>query len=358
MSIQSATLPGVSPLHSSESTDGSGRRVVFIAYDAEGHVGYHLMQAADKLRIPYRVMSPALAFDAPWLISKFNWHLRGHRPSKLEQFGRRALELAHSIRATHVIATGIAPLPKATVRALRNEGMRVVNWLTDDPWNAAHKAPWFVETIPEYDVVFTPRSAITDDLRAAGARAVEMMPFAYCSSCHFAARRYDERSAVSFVGGADADRVGYMRALIKAGVDLELYGGYWNEKRGLGDSARGFVDTAGYRAVVAGTAVSLCLVREANRDAHVMRSYELPAMRACILAQDTPDHRELYGADGETVRYFSSEADVAARAQELLRDGAERERLAVAVHSRVVRPENSYYARLESLLWPGPTIPL
>ena len=350
MSIQSATLPEVSPLHSSESADGSGRRVVFIAYDAEGHVGHHLMQAADKLRIPYRVMSPALAFDGPWLLSKLNWHLRGHRPTKLEQFGERAVELARSIKATHVIATGIAPLPAHTIRTLRKAGMRVVNWLTDDPWNAAHRAPWFVETISEYHVVFTPRAAVMDDLRKAGARSVEMMPFAYCHACHFAAKKYEERNAVSFVGGADDDRVRYIHALVKGGVKVELYGGYWSRQHGLRDAARGFVDTAGYRAVVAGTALSLCLVREANRDAHVMRSYELPAMRACILAQDTPDHRELYGPEGETVRYFTGVHDIAANAQALLRDQAERARLAVAVHSRVVRPENSYYARLERLL--------
>ena len=308
------------------------------------------MQAADKLRIPYRVMSPALAFDAPWLLSKLNWHLRGHRPSKLEQFGKRAVELAFSIKATHVIATGIAPLPSHTIRTLRKSGMRVVNWLTDDPWSAAHRAPWFIETIPEYDVVFTPRAAIIDDLRKASARSVEMLPFAYCHACHFAAKKYEERSAVSFVGGADDDRVRYITALVQGGVKIELYGGYWSRQRALSDAARGFVDTAGYRAVVAGTAISLCLVREANRDAHVMRSYELPAMRACILAQDTSDHRELYGPEGETVRYFAGVKDIAAKASDLLRDNAERQRLAVAVHTRVVRPENSYFARLETLM--------
>jgi hypothetical protein len=50
------------------------------------------------------------------------------------------------------------------------------------------------------------------------------------------------------------------------------------------------------------------------------------------------------------VRYFTSVADIASTAKVLLRDHAERQRLAVAVHSRVVRPENSYYARLEQLL--------
>jgi hypothetical protein len=325
-------------------------RVVFIAYDAEGHVGRHLTEAAGKLRIPFRVISPTLAFQAPWLVSKLNWHLRGHRPTRLEQFGQRAVELCTSFQATHVVATGIAPLPAPAIRALRKAGMRIVNWLTDDPWNAAHRAPWFLDTIREYDAVFTPRSTIVDDLRGAGARRVEPMPFAYCSVCHFAARKFHERAAVSFVGGADADRLRYIKTLVQAGIGLELYGGYWQRQRALRQSARGFVDMAGYRAVVAGTAVSLCLVREANRDAHVMRSYELPAMRACILAQDTPDHRELYGPDRETVHYFTGIDDIAQAARALLHDAGERHRLSVAVHSRVVRPENSYYARLERLL--------
>src|SRR5687768_2144546 len=175
-----------SPKHASGPLNVTEPRVVFVAYDAEGHVGQHLIEAATKLRVAYRVISPAVAFDASWLASKLNWHLRGHRPARLEHFGTRAAELCEGFHATHLIATGIAPLPVQAVREIRNRGVRTVNWLTDDPWSAAHKAPWFIESIPEYETVYTPRSAIIDDLRAAGARTVEMLPFAYCSNCHFA----------------------------------------------------------------------------------------------------------------------------------------------------------------------------
>ncbi|HEY0809349.1 MAG TPA: glycosyltransferase [Longimicrobiales bacterium] len=338
------------PQPSSKSRGPSETRIVFIAYDAEGHVGRHLTEAADKMRIQYRVMSPTLAFDAPWLVAKFNWHLRGHRPTRLDQFGKRAAELCSAIDATHLVATGIAPLSAPALRAIRASGVKCVNWLTDDPWNAAHRAPWFLESITEYNTIFTPRSAVVDDLRHAGVRNIGIMPFAYCGACHFAGKKREQRTAISFVGGADHDRVRYVDALVKANITVELYGGYWQEQRGLAQFAGGFVDTAGYRAVVAGTAASLCLVREANRDGHVMRSYELPAMRGCILAQDTPDHRELYGPDGETVRYFTSVKDIGSTAHGLLNDAAERDRLGVAVHARVAQPENSYYTRLAQLI--------
>jgi spore maturation protein CgeB len=139
-------------------------------------------------------------------------------------------------------------------------------------------------------------------------------------------------------------------ALVKAKIAVELYGGYWHKQREVGHYAGGFVDMAGYRAVVAGTAVSLCLVREANRDGHVMRSYELPAMRGCILAQDTLDHRELYGADGDTVRFFASAKDIADVARQLLATPEERQRLAIAAHARVVNADNTYFTRLYRML--------
>jgi spore maturation protein CgeB len=341
------------PQPSSKSRQATETRIVFIGYDAEGHVGQHLVEAAGKMGIPYRIMSPTVAFDAPWLISKVNWHLRGHRPTYLEEFGKRAAELCTAFNATHLIATGIAPLSANAVRTIRNSGVNCVNWLTDDPWNPAHKAPWFLNAIAEYNAMFTPRSSVIDDLRNAGAGNISIMPFAYCAMCHFAAQKYSQRRAVSFVGGADQDRVRYVAALVKSKIAVELYGGYWHKQRELGHYAGGFVDMAGYRAVVAGTAVSLCLVRESNRDGHVMRSYELPAMRSCILAQDTLDHRELYGPDSETVRYFASVKDIAEVAQHLLADADERQRLAIAAHARVGRPENSYYTRLYDLLGAG-----
>jgi hypothetical protein len=350
MTTPSPTLPAASPLPARERYDITEPRLLIIGYDADGHVGRHLVEAAQKLRIQFRVMSPTLAFEASWLRSKANWHLRGHRPTWLEQFGERALEVCRALQATHVIATGVAPLSARALRALRSAGVRTANWLTDDPWNRVHKAPWFLQALPEYDVVFTPRTALLDDLHGARIREVELLPFAYCTHCHYPARKHEVRSVVSFVGGADPDRMYFIDALAQTGIPLELYGGYWPRQRRLKQFAGGFVDSAGYRAVVANTAVSLCLVREANRDAHVMRSYELPAMRGCILAQDTTDHRELYGPDGETVRYFTSDRDLALAANDLLADPAECERLAVAVHARVVTPANTYIARLQKLL--------
>ena len=39
--------------------------------------------------------------------------------------------------------------------AIGRLGIERINFLTDDPWNPAHHAPWFMKALPEYDEVFT-----------------------------------------------------------------------------------------------------------------------------------------------------------------------------------------------------------
>jgi hypothetical protein len=52
-------------------------------------------------------------------------------------------------------------------------GIKRFNFLTDDPFNRAHYAPWFLKALPDYDVVFSPRRANIQDLLNAGCPRVE-----------------------------------------------------------------------------------------------------------------------------------------------------------------------------------------
>ena len=58
-----------------------------------------------------------------------------------------------------------------------------------------------------------------------------------------------------------------------------------------------------------------------------MRSFEIAALGGCMLAEDTAEHRQIFGPDGQAVVYFRTPEDAAARARALLADDAERARL-------------------------------
>src|SRR5262249_18041929 len=161
---------------------------------------------------------------------------------------------------------------------------------------------------PAYDAVFTPRRANLDDFRRCGMQAVYFLPFGYDPDIH---RPWPENtpagapSDVLFVGGCDSDRLPLIRVLIKEGLNVALYGGYWNRFSDTRPYWRGMADQGAIRAASAAARICLCLVRRANRDGNVMRSFEAAAIGGCILAEDTPDHRELFGPnDDDSACYF------------------------------------------------------
>jgi len=235
-------------------------------------------------------------------------------------------------------------------------GVERLNYLTDDPWNPAHKAPWFMRALLHYDHVFSPRRSNLKDLRKFGCPKISHLPFAYSREIHFSElpvgseeqQRFS--SDIIFAGGADPERKPYLAELIKEGLRVALYGGYWERYRETKAHAMGHADPHTLRKAVAGAKVALCLVRRANRDGHSMRTFELAAMGACILAEDTEEHREILGQDGEAVVYFRTIPEMVQRSRWLIEHPQERMRLAHAARNRIVMGQNTYRDRLRAML--------
>jgi spore maturation protein CgeB len=97
--------------------------------------------------------------------------------------------------------------------------------------------------------------------------------------------------------------------------------------------------------------ISLCLVRRANRDGHVMRTFEAAVSGACMLVEYTDEHREIFGHDGDCVLFFKNFSDLVARAKWLINHPEERIRLRKAVFNKIHRDGcNSYFHRLKYIL--------
>ncbi len=341
----------------------AGRATLLIVGNpAVSHIGSHFRRAAEELSVPVEICDTRPAFDAPWPVVQFGWRVLGHRPPRLGAYGRQVLALCEALRPRWLLATGMAPLTRDTLARLRALGVNCFNHLTDDPWNPAHRAAWFLEALPAYQIVFSPRRANLDDLRALGCRQVHYLPFAYAPHIHFPEQAQgQERSQfdcdVLFYGGADRDRLPYVLALINGGLKVHLYGGYWDRYAGTRPYFKGHADPATLRKAVAGARVTLCLVRRANRDGHVMRSFGVPAMAGCMLTEDTPEHGALLGADGEATVYFRDPEELIAKVKWLLANPENRRRLARTAHERITQGGHSYADRLRVMLAGGPPQP-
>jgi glycosyltransferase involved in cell wall biosynthesis len=329
---------------------------ILIAGNSGGtNVGQGFFNAAEKLGLSPLFFDYELAYKAPYWLKQFNWRIRGKYPSKLKQFGEELVQTGCRIRPRWLLTTGIAPVSDGVLQQIGAMGIQRFNFLTDDPWNPAHSASWFFKALMHYDTVFSPRQSIVDDLVNLGCRRVEYLPFAYDPDLF-----YPERSSsgklqqgiadVVFVGGADSDRIPYLQALIHAGMKVDLYGAYWDRYPETKGYAYGQADMQTQRAVIGCAKIALCLVRRANRDGHCMRTFEVPAVGACMLTENTPEHREILGADGESVVYFSTIEEMVEKACWLLEHDTERQRLAVSVHQRITQGTNTYCDRLKTML--------
>lgn len=331
-------------------------RVLLVGDPGATQLGGHLIDAATTLGVPLHVCDSRTAYQGNAVKRHMLWRFGGHRPARLAAFSAQVLSDVRRHRPDVLLTTGLAPVDVATLRAIGAEGVRRVNFLTDDPWNRAHRAPWFLAALPHYDHVWSPRQANLSDLQRAGVGQVDYLPFGYNPAVHCwqqadtGAEQHEFDADVLLAGGADPDRVAVVAPLLRAGIQVALYGGYWQRYADTRRYARGFLDAERLRKATASARVCLGLVRRANRDGHSMRTFEIPAMRGCLLAEQTPDHERLFGPEGDSVLYFRTPEEALAKVTWLLGHPGERERLAAQAHARITAGRHTYRDRLMVLL--------
>lgn len=332
------------------------RRLLLVGDPGPAQLGGHLVSAARSLGVTVHLCDMRRAYGGGALRRRLSWWLRGRRPARLREFSAMVLDAVRRQQPDVMLATGLAPLDEPTLSAIGREGVRRVNFLTDDPWNPAHRAPWFLAGLGCYDHVWSPRHANLHDLRRTGVRRVDYLPFGYNPDVHRpqAPATDQERHAYDvdllLAGGADRDRVAFLAPVLDAGFRVALHGGYWHRHAATRPYARGFLDVDGLRKATSAARVSLGLVRRANRDGHSMRTYEVPAMGGCLLAERTSDHERLFGREGEAVLYFQTPAEVIEHVRRLLAHPDDRDRLAQAARIRIEGGRHTYADRLSVIL--------
>jgi spore maturation protein CgeB len=276
---------------------------------------------------------------------------------------RKALNQALVERATVfrpdaiLICKGSMVAPETLGKIKAITGATLVNYATDDPFNCRVSNSDIVRSIPQYDLYVCTKRAIMDDVRAARCPNVVYLPFGYKPAVHFpeapdtAEERARFSSDVAFIGGSDQDRMPYFTALVNAIPELKLalYGGLWNRVPSLRRYWRGFALGRDYRMALGGTKVALNLVRRANRDGHVMRSFEIPACGAFMLAERTAEHLEIL-VEGRETAFFNTPEELVEKVRHYLASDTERGRIASAGYEKVTTQGHTYFHRLIQLI--------
>jgi spore maturation protein CgeB len=334
---------------------GSGDRIVIAGNAGGTNVGDSLRRAAETLGLAVDLVDARAAYAAPRLVARLNWWLRDRRPSRLREYSRQVVAACRQSAPRWLLTTGLAPVDRAALEEVRRLGVETLNYLTDDPWNPAFRSRWFLEAAKGYDRVFSTRRANLDDLHRLGCLGATYLPFGFDADLFYADEPTDEErkrleADVFFAGGADADRAPLIGALATGGLSVALYGDYWDRFAETRRFARGYASPETVRKGIRSCAVSLCLVRRANRDGHSMRSFEVPAAGGVMLAEETDEHRALFGESGLAAIYFRTPADMMEAARHLVGDPRMRARLSAEAHRLVTGGGHTYVDRLRTML--------
>jgi spore maturation protein CgeB len=330
-------------------------RLLIVGRQGGTNIGQSFCDAATQAGMDVSFLDMDEAFNGPFVWRKIAWHLLGKQPLGLSHFGEKLMNLCVLQKPDCIITAGVAPIGSTALSEIRRLKILILNYLTDDPWNPSHKARWFLKALPLYDHVFSVRRSNIEDLKRIGCRNVHYLPFGYDPSLSYPQRVEPEEevkyaSDILFVGGADRDRVPYISALVAEGFKVRLYGSYWERFKETKKYTQGQVSPEVLRKATACARVSLCLVRRANRDGNVMRSFEIPASGGCMLAEDTEEHRAIFGEEGRAVLYFKNIAEMIEKTRYLLTDENKRKALAKTAHDLILQSKHTYEARLKTMI--------
>jgi|LakMenE27Jul10ns_1017307.scaffolds.fasta_scaffold00009_34 spore maturation protein CgeB len=311
--------------------------------------------ASEELAVAYTSAGASFSPSMARLRGKIFYRLADRRSWEWWGFQRQLLSRIETLQPRLVLVTGILPLAPSVFEAVQRQGGRIVNYLTDDPWNPIHRRRCFLANLPRYDHIFSTKQALRQQLEAAGARSTSWLPFAYDPSQHAPpaadpsdAERYGVD--VAFVGTGASERLPWLAALADLpGLRRRIYGNSWKGLRSPGWEQHGAVTGEAYACAIHNAKLVLGLLRQANGDLSTDRSYEIGAIGGCGLYKDSEEHRALL-PDYPDVGFFNTPAQLREHALAILADPSLQVQLRQLGAAALQRPEHTYAARLRTIL--------
>ncbi len=230
-----------------------------------------------------------------------------------------------------------------TVRIIRNSGVWVINWSTDDSW----KYPMFSKLIAsEFDFFVTTYPQMVDRYCQDGINSAYLSQWAanadtLMSPMPAAACRYP----VSFVGAAYGNRRALLERLRHEGIEVACFGHGWPE---------GPVETKRMGEIIRESQVSLNFSDgahgrsdQASRQIKA-RIFEVPGYGGCLLTEHAPNVDRYFRLE-EEILTFEGVGKMVDQVKLLLSCPERRDAIARSGFERV-RRDHTYERRFEDLL--------
>ena len=292
-----------------------------------------------------------VAFNATLRWYKLVSEIPVWRRLHLRKLQRRVLNSIEKSNSDLVFVVKGYFLMPDTIEKIKGLGKRVVCYHPDDPFNKEFGATTFftLPSIKHYDAYFTWHKNLLDKIEDMGCSNVFYIPFAAdmdiikpLPSNSESKMLYD----VSFIGNADAERIRIIKEIashLNGTTDrtfkLALFGNGWTGIEGF--DCKGVIQGDEYLSAMHRTRININILRNQNKGAHNMRTFEIPAAGGFMLHEYSEEAAGFF-REGEEAEYFRDAREGAEKIRYYLNNEPERARIAKSAYNKLISSDYSY----------------
>jgi spore maturation protein CgeB len=353
-------------------------KILYLGEIDPGQTALMRMRALERLGHSLRGVHTSKAWKrASWGMRQLQ--RRTHRGSILEEINSTILTAARQFKPAVVWADKQEFLRAETVEELRKLGARTVHFTPDPYFSLGWKRTRLMdETMRTFDALVYCKSYEREQYEGIGKPTV-YMPLGYCDEVHRPLTSEDAcwRCAVGFLGGWEPRRERILHTVIAAGIDLKIWGGYWEFLRDGKWTPRrhiilhqlagrdrfrfhrdellsrahqgGEVYADDYARALTGSRIGLGFVRKVCPDQHTTRTFEIPACGSLLLADRTEEHQEFF-EEGKEAEFFASCDELLDKLKFYCSNEPARKRVADGGYRRCKEGGYAYVCRLRRAL--------
>lgn len=248
------------------------------------------------------------------------------------------------------------PIFPSTLKYIRSKQphAKIVNY-SPDTMNLRHnQSQQYLECLPLYDMLFTTKSFILDDMRKLGVKEIHFVNNAYESTFHYPRTLTNEERKeyggdVGFVGYWEENRCRSILYLADNGIKVKVFGDKrWGKYHDYSPNLTIVPHTLegeDYAKALSAFKISLCFLRKMNLDFQTTRTMEIPACGGFMLAERTQEHLNLF-EEGKEAAFFDSNQELLEKCTYYLSHEQERYQVARAGFERC---QKSGYSNIETV---------
>lgn len=201
-------------------------------------------------------------------------------------------------------------------KLLKNLNCVKIHYHPDDSSNDSNRSYIFGTAEIFYDLHFTSKRHNLPEIMKRTNKPAQFIWYAYDPDWHFRSEELDFAGAgflVGFIGHQRNDRTNLIFEVSRIyGKKFLIVGSKWDRFPSLKHASCVLSPKYGpdLKKIIAEAPIQLGLLNSLNRDQHTARSFEIPALGALLIAEDTQEHREIFGDDGINVLYFSTNQEL------------------------------------------------